>query len=95
MFVSSSRISSVDLAFYGGNGFRPSHYLNATNFLDTNMVYSNFNRAFTWIWDQTITYTKDFGDHHFDGLAGHSAQEVQGRYIGGSKRDVPVAFTML
>lgn len=81
----------VDLAFYGGNGFRPSHYLNATNFLDTNMVYSNFNRAFTWIWDQTITYTKDFGDHHFDGLAGHSAQEVQGRYIGGSKRDVPVS----
>ena len=37
-----------------------------------------------------MTYTKDFGDHHFDGLVGHSAQEVNGRYIGGSKRDVPV-----
>lgn len=80
----------VDLAFYGANGFTPSHYLNATNFLDTNLVFSNFNRAFTWIWDQTITYTKDMGDHHFDGLVGHSAQEVQGRYLGGSKRDVPV-----
>ncbi len=80
----------IDLAFYGANGFRPSHYLNATNQLDTNLVYSNFNRAFTWIWDQTITYTKDVGDHHFDGLLGHSAQEVNGRYIGGSKRDVPV-----
>ena len=80
----------IDLAFYGGNGFTPSHYLNATNFLDTNLVYSNFNRAMTWIWDQTITYNKDFGDHHFDGLVGHSAQEVNGRYLGGSKRDVPV-----
>ena len=80
----------IDLAFYGGNGFNPSHYLNATNFLDTNLVYSNFNRAMTWIWDQTITYSKDFGDHHFDGLVGHSAQEVNGRYIGGSKRDVPI-----
>lgn len=80
----------VDLAIYGGQGFTPSHYLNATNFLDTNLVYSNMNRAFTWIWDQTITYNKDFGDHHFDALAGHSAQEVQGRYLGGSKRDVPL-----
>ena len=81
----------IDLAFYGANGFTPSHYLNATNYLDTNIVYSNFNRAFTWIWDQTLTYNKSVGDHNFDGLVGHSAQEVQGRYIGGSKRDVPVS----
>lgn len=80
----------IDLAFYGGNGFTPSHYLNATNFLDTNLVFSNFNRAFTWIWDQTLTYDFSVGDHNFNTLVGHSAQEVQGRYIGGSKRDVPV-----
>lgn len=80
----------IDLAFYGANGFTPSHYLNATNFLDTNAVYSNFNRAFTWIWDNTLTYTKSIDKHNFNGLLGHSAQEVQGRYLGGSKRDVPV-----
>ena len=81
----------IDLAFYGGNGFTPSHYLNATNFLDTNMVYSNFNRAFTWIWDNTLTYNTSIDKHNFNALVGHSAQEVQGRYIGGSKRDVPVS----
>lgn len=81
----------VDLAFYGNNGFTPSHYLNATNYLDTNSVWSSFNRAFTWIWDQTVSYDFSVGGNNFNVLAGHSAQETQGRYLGGSKRDVPVS----
>lgn len=79
----------IDLAFYGGNGFIPSYYLNATNFLDTNLVTQSFNRAFSWMWDNTVSYTKDFGAHHIDAVAGHSAQAVNGSYMGGSKRDVP------
>jgi TonB-linked SusC/RagA family outer membrane protein len=43
----------IDLAFWGSDGLTPSHYLNATNLLDTNNVYSSFNRGFTWIWDNT------------------------------------------
>ena len=79
----------IDLAFWGNEGFTPSHYLNATNLLDTNNVYSSFNRGFTWIWDNTITYSHSVGKHNMSYLAGHSAQEVNGRYIGGNKRDVP------
>ena len=79
----------IDLAFWGNEGFTPSHYLNATNLLDTNNVYSSFNRGFTWIWDNTITYNHSVGKHNMSYLAGHSAQEVNGRYIGGNKRDVP------
>jgi len=79
----------IDLAFYGGNGFIPSYYLNATNFLDTNLVTQSFNRAFSWMWDNTVSYTKDFGAHHIDAVAGHSAQAVNGSFMGGSKRDVP------
>jgi len=79
----------IDLAFWGNDGMTPSHYLNATNLLDTNNVYSSFNRGFTWIWDNTLTYTHSVGKHNLNYLAGHSAQEVNGRYIGGNKRDVP------
>ena len=79
----------IDLAFYGGNGFIPAYYLNATNFLDTNLVTQNFNRAFSWMWDNTLNYTKEFGAHHIDAVVGHSAQEVNGSFMGGSKRDVP------
>ena len=81
----------IDLAFWGSDGFNPSHYLNATNYLDTNTVYSSFNRGFTWIWDNTLTYTHSIGKHNMNYLLGHSAQEVNGRYIGGSKKDVPTS----
>jgi len=79
----------IDLAFWGSDGLTPSHYLNATNLLDTNNVYSSFNRGFTWIWDNTLTYSHSVGKHNLNYLLGHSALEVNGRYIGGNKRDVP------
>lgn len=79
-----------DLAFYGGSGFTPAYYLNATNILDTNSVSRNINQSFTWIWDNTIMYDFDIkSDHQFSVLAGHSAQATEGMYLGGSKRDVP------
>ncbi|MFK7949690.1 MAG: SusC/RagA family TonB-linked outer membrane protein [Saprospiraceae bacterium] len=79
-----------DLAYWGNNDFTPAHYLNTTNVLDTNFVGAGFNRGFTWIWDNTITY--DFNvqeSHNFSVLAGHSAQSTNGVYLGGNKRDVP------
>ncbi len=79
-----------DLAFWGNNGFTPVYYLNATNVQDTNSVYIAMNRGFTWIWDNTISYDFDVAEHHdISIMAGHSAQETNGRYLGGSKRDVP------
>lgn len=66
----------IDLAFWGSDGLTPSHYLNATNLLDTNNVYSSFNRGFTWIWDNTLTYSHSVGKHNLNYLLGHSAQEV-------------------
>jgi TonB-linked SusC/RagA family outer membrane protein len=79
-----------DLAYWGNNDFTPAHYLNTTNVLDTNYVGAGFNRGFTWIFDNTITYDfKIQDDHAFSVLAGHSAQTANGIYLGGSKRDVP------
>ena len=80
----------IDLAFWGNDGLNVPHYLNATNYLDTNSVYTSFNRGFTWMWDNTLSYNKTVGQHQFSALAGHSAQAVNGRYVGGSKKDVPV-----
>ena len=79
-----------DLAYWGNDDFTPAHYLNTTNVLDTNYVGVGFNRGFTWIWDNTISYDFNIQESHsFSILAGHSAQATNGRYLGGSKRDVP------
>ena len=80
----------IDLAYWGSDGLNMPHYLNATNYLDTNSVYTSFNRGLTWMWDNTVSYNKTFGKHTLSALVGHSAQAVNGRYIGGSKKDIPV-----
>jgi TonB-linked SusC/RagA family outer membrane protein len=79
-----------DLAFWGSDNFIPTHYLNTTNLQDTNLISLNYNNGFTWTWDNTISYNFELeGGHNFTTLVGHSAQETNGRYFGGSKRDVP------
>ncbi len=41
------------------------------------------NNTFEWLWENTVAYTKTFGDHSIDFVAGFSAQENTFRQIGG------------
>lgn len=68
-------------AFWGGLGFTPVYYLNATNGVSQNNYSKNENRSFNWNIENIITYSKNMGDHDFTVLFG------QGTYvenIGGS-----------
>jgi len=78
------------LAFFGGEGFTPVFYLNATNRNDLNGYNRSQNRGLFWNWENFLTYKKDFGDHHFSFLAGQTAQKNAGQGIGGSIQDIPV-----
>lgn len=42
-----------------------------------------------WVWDNTATIAKRFGDHNFTLLAGITAEDIRSRSIGGSRVDVP------
>jgi TonB-linked SusC/RagA family outer membrane protein len=68
-------------AFWGGLGYTPVFYLNATNGVATNNYGKGENRVFNWNIENTINYNKTLGDHDFTVLLG------QGTYvenIGGS-----------
>ncbi len=80
----------TDLAFWGGEGFTPIHYLNATNRADVTRFNRNQNRGLYWILQNTLTYEKRFGDHKLTLLAGTSAENNQGQGQGGSIQDIPV-----
>jgi TonB-linked SusC/RagA family outer membrane protein len=76
------------LAFYGSTSFTPLFYLSTiqTNLINTTF-YKESNQGFSWIWDNTVTYTKSINLHNFSILAGTSAQEASGsklnvNYIG-------------
>lgn len=62
-------------AFWGDIGFTPVFYLNATNSVLQNNYGKSENKVFNWNIENTITYSKRFGDHNVTALAG------QGTYV--------------
>lgn len=48
-----------------------------------NFYSQSANNTFEWLWENTIAYSKVFGDHSIDFVGGISAQESTFRQIGG------------
>jgi TonB-dependent starch-binding outer membrane protein SusC len=64
------------LAFYGKETFTPLFYLNAsTNNITNTSYYRENDQNLIWNWDNTLSYSRDFGLHHLTVLAGTSAQK--------------------
>ncbi|MEN9612695.1 MAG: hypothetical protein RLZZ628_3509, partial [Bacteroidota bacterium] len=82
----------TDLAFWGGEGFRPIYYLNAANRSDVTSYNRNQSRGLYWVWGNTVTYSKDFNKkHHFSALLGTTAEKSRGENISGSVQNMPVS----
>jgi TonB-linked SusC/RagA family outer membrane protein len=80
----------TDLAFWYGEGFTPVHYLNSTNRADITNYRRDQNRGLYWIWENTLSYTKQLENHYFSILAGTVAERNRGQGIGGTVYDIPV-----
>ncbi|MEO1586073.1 MAG: TonB-dependent receptor, partial [Bacteroidota bacterium] len=81
----------TDLAFWGGEGFTPVHYLNSTNRVDINRYSRDQNRGLYWIFQNTLSYSRTINAHDFTVLVGTVAERNQGEGIGGSIQDIPVS----
>jgi TonB-dependent starch-binding outer membrane protein SusC len=46
-------------------------------------------QSFRWVWDNTFTITKNFGDHDFVFLGGTTAEKFDLTFFSASRRDVP------
>lgn len=78
----------IDLAYGTGNGYTPIYYLNAAQNRDKSSVNKSVDRWFTWLWENTISYQKTFGNHNLSILLGTSAQENKYENIGGGKANL-------
>ena len=79
-----------DVAFWGGEGFTPIHYLNAANRNDITRYNRNQNRGFYWILENTLSYNKTFGGHTLGLLGGVVAENNAGQGISGNVNNIPV-----
>lgn len=80
----------TDLAFWGGEGFTPVYYLNATNVNDITSYSRSQNRGLYWIFENTVTYEKRLGDHSVSTVVGSAADKTAGRGSTGIIQDIPV-----
>ena len=81
----------VDIAFYGGDGFRPLYYLNAANRSDVTSYSRSQNRGNYWVWGNTLAYNTTFNNkHNFSALIGTTAEKNHGENVSGSVDNIPV-----
>ncbi|WP_417362465.1 SusC/RagA family TonB-linked outer membrane protein [Galbibacter sp.] len=63
------------LSYWGGESFTPVYYLNASNNTSQNNISRNTHKGFGWNIENTLSYDKVLGSHHFNVLLG------QGTYV--------------
>jgi TonB-linked SusC/RagA family outer membrane protein len=80
----------ADIANFGGEGFTPIYYLNASTITTQTSYGRNSGRGLLWNWDNTLTYKKTIKDHSFTVLAGITALKNQGNGQGGAIANLPV-----
>ena len=78
-----------DLAFWGGEGLNPIHFLNTTNFNERNRYSRSKNNGFNYIFENTLTYDKRFGEHKVKFVVGTVAEQSKGEGISGEKIGIP------
>ena len=79
---------------YSGYYFSPSDLRAQSQYgvgiqTSQNFYSQSANNTFEWLWENTIAYTKEFGDHSIDFVGGVSAQENTFRQLGGQGNNLP------
>ncbi len=82
--------AGADLAFWGGEGFTPVHYLNGSNRVDRNGYNRSQNRGLKWILENTLSYNKEIAGNKFTLIAGTTAEKNKGEGQSGNVRNIPV-----
>jgi TonB-linked SusC/RagA family outer membrane protein len=77
----------VDMAYNKNKSFTPAYTVyNADGTASQQQnLYSDLSKEnrenFTWLWENTLTYNKEFGKHRVEGLAGFTSQKTTSEYL--------------
>lgn len=80
------RISyGADLSFWGNDGYTPVYYRRKGDSRTFSSAFSSSSRGTVWQIENTLSYDKNIGDHHFTVLLGQSAKRSSGFTMGASR----------
>ncbi|MEO9869181.1 SusC/RagA family TonB-linked outer membrane protein [Ekhidna sp.] len=68
--------------------FTPVFFVSDRQLNEENDLTKSSIRTATWLWENTITYSKEFNDHRINGLLGYTAQETNRNLLSGSTENL-------
>lgn len=69
--------AGIDFFYLTYDSYRPLFYLNDAQLnTEKTSVSKTIERYFTWQWENTLSYSKQIGDHNFSALVGSSASKL-------------------
>ena len=78
----------ADQSFWGSDGYTPIFYIRNGFSSDKTNANSSTNRGTVWQLDNTLSFDRQFGEHHVNVVLGQSAKASYGAYLSGSRDDI-------
>lgn len=78
----------LDLDFRRSRDFNPEFQVSSAQRNDRSSLFVNTNETTSWLWENTLSYNRSFGDHSIDAVAGVTAQEFKSESLGGSRVNI-------
>ena len=80
---------SYDYSLARGTNFTPTYYVGANQQANVTSLTKSDRNYYKWIWDNTATYTDQWGKHGFTGMLGVSMRQEQYKLLEGTATNVP------
>jgi TonB-linked SusC/RagA family outer membrane protein len=71
----------IDAAYNKGESFTPAYEVSPTQFNLYSLLGKAWSDNLTWLWENTISYKKDFGKHYLDVVAGYTMQNSTNEFV--------------
>ena len=78
----------VDLSENHGKSFTPEYFVSSTQQNKESVLGVSQDQFNTWIWENTLTYDKQFGEHKLNVLLGQTMQESRWERLGGGRKNL-------
>ncbi|MEN8157172.1 MAG: TonB-dependent receptor [Bacteroidota bacterium] len=88
-FQFTSRLG-LDISYGRSNSWNPRYYFTPDRMNDVPSVNQGVDSWRSWLWDNYMTYSSEFGQHHVSVMAGMSARKNSYEYVWGTAAPMAV-----
>lgn len=78
----------VDMEFNKSKSFTPAFYVSPQQQNAINDLSKGYSDRVSWLWENTLSYAKDFDKHSINAVAGYTMQESGSEYMNGIGQNV-------